>query len=93
MFYFVDHSQKDPSSSSGSSAGAVQQNQTSQKSKQISETEVDEISSLLRNMKSLALDIHQEQNDQLEQLDNLTFSVDKANAKIAEENWTVRKML
>ncbi|KAH9524531.1 hypothetical protein Btru_027100 [Bulinus truncatus] len=57
----------------------------------ISDAEYLELTSTLANLKSLALDIQVEQNDQLTTIDHLTQSVTKANDRVKAVNKIIKK--
>lgn len=60
------------------------------KQKQISKEDENELSKVLNNMKSLALNISVEQDAQLKQIDSLSQSVDRANSRIKSTDWRVK---
>ncbi len=71
----------------------LQHQQVKSKSKQMTESDANELSSVLRSMKAMAIDIQSEQELQNDQIDRLTQSVQSADAKVREDNRTIKKML
>ena len=71
----------------------IEQQMKMKQEKQMTDSDANELTSVLRNMKAMAIDINQEQELQNEQLDRLTMSVQKADTKIREDNRTIKKML
>lgn len=61
-------------------------------SRPVSSAEAAQMSKLLQDMKSMAVGIKDEQDRQLKQLDLLTNSVDKANARLRKDNITVNHL-
>lgn len=55
--------------------------------------EVEEISSVLSNLKSLALDVQVEEDKQLKNLDQLTDSVNRGNDKLGNLNRKIKTLL
>ena len=66
--------------------------QKQKKQSALSEEETDEISTVLRSMKTLATDIAAEQDLQLQQIDALNKSVERANSQIKQTDSKVKKM-
>ena len=66
--------------------------QTKQHNK-MSEQDVEEISTVLKNIKTLSLDIGVEQGAQLQQIDYLNQTVDRAGARIRAADKKVKKMI
>ena len=66
--------------------------QKQKKQSTFSEEETGEISTVLRSMKKLATDIAAEQDLQLQQIDVLNKSVERANSQIKQTDSKVRKM-
>ena len=66
--------------------------QKQKKQSTLSEEETGEISTVLRSMKKLATDIAAEQDLQLQQIDVLNKSVERANSQIKQTDSKVRKM-
>lgn len=64
-----------------------------QNKKELTDSDANELSGVLQNMKEMALDIQREQDSQNEQLDLLGVSVEKADAKINKESKAIRNML
>ncbi|RUS78985.1 hypothetical protein EGW08_013242, partial [Elysia chlorotica] len=64
-----------------------------QEQKVISDAEIDELSATLNNIKATALAVKSEQESQLEDIDELTSSVVKANDRIRTMNKTMGKLL
>ena len=65
---------------------------SSTKGKVVTDAEAAEIGRVLQDMKSLALGIQEEQGRQLQQLDLLSDSVDKANERIRTDVRKVNKL-
>lgn len=63
------------------------------KQKKVSDRDADEMSYILGNMKSMALDIQQEQDRQSQQIDVLSDSVDKANERIRNNSRRVKHLM
>lgn len=78
-------------SGNASYSGSSEQS-SMRKQKDISENDAREISSVLKNIKAMALDVGIEQDAQIEQLDTLNQSVDRANARIQSADWKVKKL-
>ena len=66
--------------------------QKQKKQSALSEEETGEISTVLRSMKKLATDIAAEQDLQLQQIDVLNKSVERANSQIKQTDSKVKKM-
>ena len=64
-----------------------------QNTKLVSDGEATEMGQVLQNMRSLALGIQEEQDRQLQQLDLLSDSVDKANERIRADTRKVNKLV
>ena len=64
-----------------------------QNSKLVSDGEAAEMGRVLQDMRSLALGIQEEQDRQLQQLDLLSDSVDKANERIRADDRKVNKLV
>ena len=65
---------------------------SSTKRKVVTDAEAAEMGRVLQDMKSLALGIQEEQERQLQQLDLLSDSVDKANERIRTDVRKVKKL-
>ena len=63
-----------------------------QKSKLVTDAEAAEMGRVLQDMRSLALGIQDEQDRQLQQLDLLSDSVDKANERIRTDARKINKL-
>eukprot|EP00794_Sanderia_malayensis_P003000 gene3000-3458_t len=61
--------------------------------KQFSDSDANELAAVIRNMKSMAVDINKEQELQNDQIGQLTQSVQKADTKIRQDNRIIKKML
>ena len=68
-------------------------NSRGQNSKLVSDGEAAEMGQVLQDMRSLALGIQEEQDRQLQQLDLLSDSVDKANERIRADSRKVNKLV
>ena len=64
-----------------------------QNKKVLTDSDANELSGVLKNMKEMALDIQREQDLQNEQLDLLGLSVERADSKIKKDNKAIRNML
>lgn len=61
--------------------------------KVVSDKDADEMSQILRNMKSMAIGIQQEQDRQSHQIEALSDSVDKANERIRKNARNVKHLM
>ena len=68
-------------------------NQTSKQANVISESEISELSRTLSSLKSLAVDISQEQDSQLDLIERVTTSVDIADATQKQLDKKINKLL
>ena len=88
FLFYVEHRENTVNLSPQSSS--LRQKQKKQSA--LSEEETDEISTVLRSMKTLATDIAAEQDLQLQQIDALNKSVERANSQIKQTDSKVKKM-
>ena len=88
FLFYVEHRENAVNLSPQSSS--LRQKQKKQSA--LSEEETDEISTVLRSMKTLATDIAAEQDLQLQQIDALNKSVERANSQIKQTDSKVKKM-
>ena len=88
FLFYVEHRENTVNLSPQSSS--LRQKQKKQSA--LSEEEAGEISTVLRSMKTLATDIAAEQDLQLQQIDALNKSVERANSQIKQTDSKVKKM-
>ena len=88
FLFYVEHRENAVNLSPQSSSLRQKQKKRSA----LSEEETDEISTVLRSMKTLATDIAAEQDLQLQQIDALNKSVERANSQIKQTDSKVKKM-
>ena len=68
------------------------QQQTSQIQDQLCEESAVEVMSVLKNIKTLALDVGTELDSQNHQIDSLNASVDRAKDRLKSADWKVKKL-
>lgn len=70
----------------------VNQIQIHQSQQIVSESEADDISRALSGLKSLALAVQEEESEQIEKIDSLTTTVDRANQRLKDTEKRIKRM-
>ncbi len=74
-------------------AMGVQQQIQINKSESVSQEEADQLCDMVARMKVMAMDINREQDSQMDKIEHLSDTVDRANARVKRDTQRMNKLM